>query len=183
MVARDHQHQVLVEQWPLDQVGLLWGRFTTAASSDPDGQVRFEGRRGAVADHQPDLGMGAAMPSSRSGASQRAVVPIIPIRAVPADLVAEGGHVGHGRLELGGDPPAPLHHRQALLGQLTAVAVDELDAELPLQPGDVAGHVRLHGVQGRRRGGEAAVVGDGDEGLQLAEIHLGKRYYSRKETT
>jgi hypothetical protein len=55
------------------------------------------------------------------------------------------------------------------------VPVDELDTELTFEPGDVARHVRLDGVE--RRGGrrEAAVVGDGHEGLQLAEIHRSDR--------
>ena len=85
--------------------------------------------------------------------------------------MAQGGHVGDGGLELGGDPPAPLDDGLALLGQLAAVAVDELDPELPLEAGDVAGDVGLHGVQGGRRRREAAVVGDGDERLQLPEVH------------
>ena len=93
-------------------------------------------------------------------------------------LVAQGRHVGHGRLQLGGHPPAPFHDRLALLGQLAPVAVDQLHPQLPLQAGDVARDVGLHGVQGRGRGREAAVVGDGDERLQLPEVHRLHRYHT-----
>ena len=54
-------------------------------------------------------------------------------------------------------------------------SIDERDAELLLEPGDVAGDVRLHGEQRPRRGGERAVVGDGDERGELPDIHLEKR--------
>ena len=50
------------------------------------------------------------------------------------------------------------------------VAVDELRAELALEAGDVARDVGLHGEQGAGGGRERAVVGDGDEGGELADV-------------
>ena len=63
----------------------------------------------------------------------------------------------------------------ALLGEAAALAVDEGDAELALEPGDVAGDVGLHRVQGPGGGRERAVVGDRHEGGELAEIHRQER--------
>ena len=148
-----------------------------AASSEPGRQVRLEGGRGAVADHQADLRVGAAHPveQERGQPARRGADHADPGRA--DDLVAQGGDVGDGRLELGGDPPAPFHDGLAFLGQLAAVAIDELHPELPLQPGHVAGDVGLHGLQGGGRGRETAVVGDGDERLQLPEVHQHHRYH------
>ena len=101
----------------------------------------------------------------------------MPIRAVPVDFVAQRRHVSHGRLQLGRDPPAPLHDGQALLGQLSAVAVNELNPELALEPGHVAGDVGLDRVQGGGGGRKAAVVSDGDERLKLPEVHHLYRYH------
>ena len=91
------------------------------------------------------------------------------------DLVAARRHVGGDVVELVQDPPGPLDDERALVGEPAALAVDERDAELALEAGDVAGDVRLHGVQGAGGGGERAVVGDRDEGGELAEIHLRER--------
>ena len=48
---------------------------------------------------------------------------------------------------------------------------DEDRSELPLEPGHVGRDVRLHGVQGPGGGREAAPLGHGDEGGELAEVH------------
>ena len=104
-------------------------------------------------------------------------------RSDDADAGVAGGvgaprrHVGGDRVQLALDPPRPVDHRRALFGELTALTVDEGGAELLLQPGDVAGDVGLHGEQRSRGGGERPVVGDGQERVQLAKIHLGNRYY------
>ena len=52
--------------------------------------------------------------------------------------------------------------------------VDQGDAELALEPGDVAADVGLHGVQGTSGCGERAMIGDRHERGELAEIHLEK---------
>ena len=103
--------------------------------------------------------------------SQRAVVPMMPRRAVPDDLAVHRGDVGDEGVELGLHPAGPADDGLALVGEPAGGAVDQGDAELPLEPGDVGGDVRLHGVQGPGRGREAAVLGDGDEGGELAEVH------------
>jgi hypothetical protein len=98
------------------------------------------------------------------------------------DDVAHRGDVGDHGVELGVDPPHPLDHGQALLGEGAGGAVDQQDAQLLLEAGDVGRDVGLHRVQGARRGGEPAVVGDGDEGVELSEVHLGWRWYPSGET-
>ena len=97
-------------------------------------------------------------------------------------LVAQRRHVRHGRLELGGHPPAPFDDGLALLRQPASLAVDELHAQLLLQAGDVAGDVGLHSVQGGSGGREAAVVGDSDQSLQLPEVHRPHRYHTFAKT-
>ena len=153
-----------------------------AASSDPDARCGSRVAEVPSPMTRRTLGWARPMPSSRSGASQRAVVPIMPMRAVPDHLVAQGGDVGDGGFELGGDPAAPFDDGLALFGQLAALAVDQLHPQLPLEAGHVAGDVGLHGVQGRGRRREAAVVGDGDQGLQLPEVHRHHRYHTFGKT-
>ena len=82
-----------------------------------------------------------------------------------------GRHVGDQGVELGLDAPGPRDDRLALGGEVAGGPVDEGDAQLALEAGDVGRDVRLHGVQRPGRGREAAVVGDGDEGGELAEVH------------
>ena len=87
------------------------------------------------------------------------------------DLAVHRGDVGHERLELELDPPRPLHDGLAFSGELAAGPVDQGDAQLAFEPGDVGRHVGLHGVQRAGGGRERAVVGHGDEGAQLTEVH------------
>ena len=65
-------------------------------------------------------------------------------------------------------------HELAGLGELARRAVDELDAELALELFHVRRDVRLHGRERVGGGGERAVLGDGDDGVQLAEVHRQK---------
>ena len=89
----------------------------------------------------------------------------------PDDLFAQGGDVGHHRLELVHDPAGPLDHDLALLGQAARGPVDQLDVELALQAGHVGRDVGLHGADGGGRGGEAARVGDAQQCLQMFQLH------------
>jgi hypothetical protein len=88
--------------------------------------------------------------------------------------VVERGHVGLEGVELALDAAGPGHDRLALLGERPAGAVDEGGAQLALEPGDVGRHVGLHGVERTGGGGEAAVLGDGEQGVELAEVHRWK---------
>ena len=93
----------------------------------------------------------AELGRAAAGSSQRAVVPITPRRDVAGDLVAARGHVGGDVVELVQHPPGPLDDDDALVGQAAPLAVDQGDAELALEAGDVAADVGLHGVQGTWR--------------------------------
>ena len=117
------------------------------------------------------FGYAALIASSSGGTSQRAVVPITPMRATPvislftaatsATRASSSSWMRRARLTTA-SPSAVSRARGA---------VDEGHAELALEPGDVGRHVGLHGVQGAGGGREGAVVGDGHEGAQLAEVH------------
>ena len=71
-------------------------------------------------------------------------------------------------------PTGSVDDDHAFVGEPAALTIDQRDAQFALQTGDVAADVRLHGVQGARRRGERAVVGDRHERGELAEIHLEK---------
>ena len=83
------------------------------------------------------------------------------------DLPAEGHHVGHHGGELDHHSAGPADNDGAFLGQPARRPVDQLDVELPLQPGDVGRDVGLHGAERLGGGGEAPGVGDPDQGLQV----------------
>ena len=76
--------------------------------------------------------------------------------------------VGGDGFHLGLHGPGPALDGPALFGELAGLAVDELDAQLPFQAGDVAGDVGLDGVQGARCPREAPVVGDSHQSVELA---------------
>ena len=118
------------------------------------------------------LGWRSSSAASRRGSSQRAVVPRIPMRTSPVTWPSIGGHVGGDLVHLAQDAAGPLDDPLAVVGEPALGPVDERRAELALEAGDVARHVRLHREQGPGRGGERAVVGDRHERRQLADVHL-----------
>ena len=93
---------------------------------------------------------------------------------VAGDLVAARRHLGGEILELVQDPAGPIDDDDALVGEAAPLPVDQGDAELALEAGDVAADVGLHGVQGAGGRRERAVIGDRHERGELAEIHLEK---------
>ena len=94
---------------------------------------------------------------------------------VAGDLVAARRHLGGEVVQLVEDPAGPLDDERALVGEAAALAVDQGDAELALEAGDVAADVGLHRVERTSGGGERPVIGDRHERGELAEIHLRKR--------
>ena len=116
-------------------------------------------------------GWATAMAGSSSGTSQRPVVPITPEADGAGDVVGGRRDVGDQRVELELDAAGPRDHQLARLGEVAVAAVDEGDLQLLLQAGDVGGDVRLHRVEGPGGGREAAVIGHGGEGGELAEVH------------
>ena len=177
VIARNHQHQILIEQRAFDEIGAALRQIDDGRVERTGRQVRFQRGRCTLADHQANLRVGPAHPVDQEGGQPagRGADHADPGRS--GDLVAQGGHVGHGRLQLGRHPPAPLHHGLAFLGQLAAVPIDELDAQFPFEAGHMTGDVGLHGLEGGGRSRETAVVGDGDERLQLPKVHQHKRYH------
>ena len=68
-------------------------------------------------DDDPHAGWRWAMVSTRAGTSQRAVVPMSPMRTGAGDLVAHRGDVGGEGVELGLDAAGPVDDDLALLGE------------------------------------------------------------------
>ena len=131
-------------------------------------------RRGGGVDHDHvDLRDASSRDAlrARSGTSQRPMVPMQPRRTSPVTssrrAATSAAMASSSRLDVAG----PVDHDLALLGERAGGPVDEGDAQLALEAGDVGRDVRLHGVQGPGGGREAAVVGDGDEGGELSEVH------------
>ena len=123
------------------------GRFSTARSTAPETRLApgsSWSRRGP-----PPRPRGNSSPSALSsgGTSHRAVVPITPSRTCPEIDVAQRGHVGVECFELGLDASCPFEHGPALVGRLGRGPVDEGQAELAFEPGDVGGDVGLHSVR------------------------------------
>jgi hypothetical protein len=90
---------------------------------------------------------------------------------VADDVAVALSHLGGDVVELAQDPPSTLDDPGAVVGEATVGAVDELGAQLLLEAGDVAGHVGLHREQGSGGCRERAVVGDRDQGGELAHVH------------
>ena len=82
---------------------------------------------------------------------------------VATDRIAATRHVGRDVIHLAQDAAGPFHHLAAVLGEASALAVDEGHTQLFLQSGDVSGDVRLHCVERSSGRGEGAVVGDRDK--------------------
>jgi len=116
--------------------------------------------------------VGIADAVSICGRIQRAVVPMNPIRESPRTSSPRRRHLGGDVVELVDHPPGPFHHHRPVVGEATALAIDEDDAQLPFQTGDVPADVGLHGVHRPRGRGERSVVSDGDQGGELSQVHL-----------
>ncbi len=92
---------------------------------------------------------------------------------VADDVAVALGDLGGDLVELAQHPPGALDHSGAVVGEAAVGPVDQLRAQLLLQPSDVAGHVRLHREQGSSSCRERPVVGDRHEGGELADVHRG----------
>ncbi len=166
----DHD-EVLLEERFHDDVVVVDGEVD-------HGQVEGAGQqlgeqRGGVALQDADAHLGVAPGhGGQEGGEQPASGGAEDSQAdVAGDLVAHRGDVGHEGVELALDPAGPGDHGQAFLGEPARRAIHQDGAQLPLQAGDVGGHVRLHGVEPGGRGREGAHLVDGDEGGELAQIH------------
>jgi hypothetical protein len=92
---------------------------------------------------------------------------------IAGHVVVERRDVGGDVVDLVQDASGPLDDAVTLVGEHPVGAVDERDAELALELGDVARDVGLHRVERPGRGRERAVVGDGHDGGELSDVHAG----------
>ncbi len=78
------------------------------------------------------------------------------------------------RVELAADRTCAVQHTSAELGRCgaAAAAYEQLDAELLLELADVLGDVRLDRVEAVGGRGEAALLGDCEQRLELAKVHV-----------
>ena len=91
---------------------------------------------------------------------------------VAGDVVVERGDVGGDVVDLVEDPPCPLDDPLTLLGETAVGAVDQGDAELAFELGDMTRDVGLHGVEGPGRRRERPVISDGNDGGELTYVHV-----------
>ena len=132
-----------------------------------DGVVPRAGRHGDL-----DTGDGEAH------RSQRAVENPLGHRADPENYLLPGrGHCGShvlaGPVDLGQDHPRPLREdatRRRQLGSARS-AVEERDAQVPLQRTDLLGERRSGDAQTARGRGETPLLSHGEEGPELPQIH------------
>ncbi len=91
----------------------------------------------------------------------------------PGDHAGQLGQLGAGQLELGQRRPRPGEQQRTGRGQphRPAGALEQGDPVLPLQAGDLVAERGLHDVAAGRGTGEVQLLGDGDEVLQLPNIH------------
>ena len=109
--------------------------------------------------------------STSCGTSQRAAVPIAPSRTVPITSWLSAVTSEVDRVELADHALGAGDDEGAGFGELARGAVDELAAELELELLDVGRDVRLDRRERVGGGGERSVLGDGHDGVQLAEVH------------
>ncbi len=175
MALVGEQEQVLGEQRLDDQLGIVHREMDHRRVQLAGQHARHERRRRAVLDdrsHVRVLLFEQAEELRHQPSRGRADHPDA---ALTRHHRVAAGHVGGDVVDLAQHPPGPLDDPRALLGQPAVGPIDERDAEFLLEPGDVAGDVRLHGEHRPCRAGERAVVGDGDQRGQLPDIHLQKR--------
>ena len=88
------------------------------------------------------------------------------------DVRVEFRDVRGDRRHFGEDPPGALDDDVARLGQGPGRAVDQLGGEFGLEAGDSVGNIGLDGPERLGGAGERAVIGDPDERLELANLHV-----------
>lgn len=171
VLGRHDEHEVLVEQGSGDEVGGGDRQVDDGNVELAVGEQRLE-TRGRGVDHEHlHLGMALAHHLEKARRQPPGGGADDADAYGATDLAPDGGDVGDERVELGADAPGAIGYCGALLGQPAGAAVDERRAELALEAGNMRGDVRLHGVQGGGRGGEAAVVGHRHQCRQLSQVH------------
>ena len=171
MAFGDHQHQVLLEQQPGDQVPAAHRQVEDGQIELAVGQLRLEARGVSLHDDQAELRMTLGHRVHQPGHQPpgRGADHADPDR--PGHLVLAGGHIGQQGVELGQDPAGPGHDDGALLGEPAVGPVDEGGAQLLLQPGHVGRDVGLHGPEVLGSGREGPVVADRGQRLEVPEFH------------
>jgi hypothetical protein len=169
---RHHQDAVLVEQHRRGHVVVVARQVEHGEVELPVDELRAQRRRGRLDHHHAHAGVHGSHGLEQPGDEPARRRPDHPDAGAAGHLGAEGRDVGRERVEFGLDPAAPLDHDLALLGEAAGGPVDQEDAQLALEAGDVGRHVGLHRVQRLGRSRERPVVRHGDEGGELTQIHL-----------
>ncbi len=176
------QDRFLVEQRVERDVRMVGGQIDDGEVEGAGDQLGHEAGGRGVEDDQIDTWMGVRQRLEQGGHRPAGHRPDDADPDPPDDLVAEGRDVGAQVLELGLDAAGPIDHGLPLVGEQPGRPIDAGGADLALEAGDVGGDVALHGVERSGRGRERAVVGDGDEHLELAEVHRPGRYLISQTT-
>ena len=170
MAFGDHQHQVLLEQQPGDQVPTAHRQVEDGQIQLAVGQLRLETRGVSLHDDQPELRMTLGHRVHEAGTSHRAVVPIMPTRTVPVTSSLQAAT---------SDNRASSSDRIRRARATTTVpsSVSRPSArstegyQLLLQPGHVGRNVGLHGPEVLGSGRERPVIADRCQRLEVPEFH------------
>ena len=175
MVGGREEHEILGEEGHDQDVRVVHRPVEDGEVETTVHELGEHGDRGALGDDDPDPRVALADLGEQLGHEPTGRGADDADAYVARYLLAERGEVGDDGFELGGDAARPGGDQGALGGETTGRPIDEGDAQLALELGDVGRDVRLHGVQGLGGAGERPVVGDRHEGGELAKVHRQKR--------
>jgi hypothetical protein len=93
---------------------------------------------------------------------------------VSLDHLIRGMDVGFDVLEFVDDASTALDDHGTFFGHFARVSIHQDHAEFLFEPGDVGRNVALHRFEVAGRCRKRAVLGDGDQAGQVADLHVGQ---------
>jgi hypothetical protein len=137
---------------------------------------RDQRRRATFRNERPDIGVGFMQTSEELRHEPSTCGSDDSETCFSGDHIVQGGDVCGDFTQFAHHSATVFENDRSLVGELASRPVDQDCPDLAFQSRNVRRDVRLNGIQSPSGGGEGSVVGDGDEGLDLPDIHLKKRY-------
>ncbi len=169
--AVDEQDQVLGEQRLDDEFGVVDREVDDGGVELPGQHPGHDRGRAALADDRMDPGMAFGDGTEQLRHQPSGGGADHPDAGVARHVGVERGDVGRDVVDLVEHAAGSFDDTDALVGEAAVGTIDQGDAEFAFELGDVARDVGLHGVQRPCGGREGAVIGDGDDGGQLSDVH------------
>ena len=160
MAAMHNHDEVLGEQWLDSEFGVVHWQMHNGGIEVPGHQAGEQGC-GASLEHghvHQWMLLGERREQLRHQPPRRGANDSN--ASVTAHGVATAGHIGRDVVHLAQDAPGTFDNLTAVVGEATAVAVDQRDAEFFFEPGDMPRNVGLHGVERPSRRRKRPVIGD-----------------------